>query len=381
MMIGRPSILITAILSIILLLSVGLTGIPSSAQGVTHSISEGYVDVSVGNINIRITSTTGIEVIEVSGKPLVVDVGWEIRDPSDNLIGETYKTGGLEVVMSPSVSEFESGITVVTHSRIPPDIIPHVEVKTTYTIYNTGLIIINTTLRAYSDTEAGHTRFVLSLPLDVFLAKKISFVYDTTPTEITPPDKYKTYTLYEGPLVIMHSSTDYGDIVIMANEPTEISVRLDDMRKYGSNYLTLKFEGVAISGALQSGQGISISIIIYPHTKGSEYTNHIVNVYNYIKSISEGISSLSKRKTRTPGGAKLLRQCLDEYSLARNLFMQGDVNNAYTHALKAFELIKKAESTEVKQRILFFIVIPDIIFLLIVIYAIWSARAKVLKQS
>ena len=61
--------------------------------------------------------------------------------------------------------------------------------------------------------------------------------------------------------------------------------------------------------------------------------------------------------------------------------MQGDVNNAYTHALKAFELIKKAESTEVKQRILFFIVIPDIIFLLIVIYAIWSARIKVLKQS
>ncbi len=255
------------------------------------------------------------------------------------------------------------------------------EVKTAYTIYNTGLIIINTTLRAYSDTEAGHTRFVLSLPLDVFLAKKISFVYDTTPTEITPPDKYKTYTLYEGPLVIMHSSTDYGDIVIMANEPTEISVRLDDMRKYGNNYLALKFEGVAISGALRSGQGISISIIIYPHTKGSEYTNRIVNVYNYIKSISEGTSSLSKRKTRTPGGAKLLRQCLDEYSLARNLFMQGDVNNAYTHALKAFELIKKAESTEVKQRILFFIVIPDIIFLLIVIYAIWSARIKVLKQS
>ena len=39
--------------------------------------------------------------------------------------------------------------------------------------------------------------------------------------------------------------------------------------------------------------------------------------------------------------------------------MKGDFDNAYSHALKAMDLVKSAQSIKVKQSILFYIVIPD----------------------
>ena len=368
-----------ALILIVLSTLIGFPGV--SAQQVNYTISNGFVKVYVGDLLVNIAPTSGICNVSLSNHILLMSIGWEIRDSSDNLIAETYKLGILDVT-PPTVTEVEGGLMVVTSSKVPLGTSPSFEIKTTFVIYSTGLILINTTIRAYTNTESGTTRFVLSLPIDVFSGHDAYFILSNQEVKTSLPSKYKTYTLYDGPLAIMYSSSGYGDVIVISNSPEEIdSVRLDDLRKYGSNYYTLKLEGLSLSGVLASGTSVNFSLLIYVHNKGPEFTNRIVTVFRYLKDVYASMQSLSKKTPRTPGGRKVLRECIQEYAVARKAFMKGDFDNAYSHALKAMDLVKSAQSIEVKQRILFYIVIPDIVLLILIVFAIKTSRTKAFKES
>ena len=353
----------------------------TSAQQVRHKISNGTVTVTIGDLSINIVATSGISSITMLGKDLLINVGWQIFDPLNNLIATTYNLSYYELgyftIESPTVTEVEGGLIVVASSRMSN---PSLEVKTVFSIFSTGLIMINTTIRAYANTESGKIRFAMALPANVFKGQNTYFVSGVQETKVSLPSKYKVYTLYSGPLAIMYSSTKYGDLIVIANSPDEIdSVKLDDARKYGNNYYILKLEGLSLSGALVSGTSVSFSILIYVHNKGSDFTSRIVTIFKYLKDVYANIQSLSRKTPRTPGGRSALKECIQEYTAARKAFVKGDFDSAYSHALRAVDLIKKAQNIEIKQRILLYMVIPDIILLILILLSIKTSRDKVLK--
>lgn len=348
--------------------------VPSRSQEVTYEVSEAGVSVTIDNVDIWITAQTGIGSISIGGVQVVSGLGFAPFRPGWQWVGATWYYG--EVLEAPTVEPIEGGIRVRTHARFPPESEQYFEFVGVYTIYNTGMIIANFTITTYEDTDTQWVPFYVNWPIDTFKGSKLYIAYGGTITGVDLPVEYKVTTVSSGTYSVAYASTQYGDMVVILLDPPSLGYSLDDARAWGGSVYELK-STISGAGTLPKGTTFKVSIILFPHSKGAEFTSLIVNAFSGLGAAKSTVEALKKSKPRTPGGSKLLVQCEEEVKLAYDAFSKGDIEGTYAHAKKALELAQKVKSVERQQRIMFFVVIPNIVGLVLMLIVVRSALVKV----
>ncbi|RLF16958.1 MAG: hypothetical protein DRJ66_02060 [Thermoprotei archaeon] len=350
--------------------------IPTRSQKPQWEVSAEGVRVTVGNIEIYIGATTGISDIFISGVEVISGLGIWVFAPGWEYIGATPWEG--EVLEPPTVDELPDGILVKTHARFSPDTNTYLEFRGVYKIYNTGMIIANTTVTAYDDTEVQAVYFIIYFPIDTLKGQTIYMVYGGT-SGITFPEEFSGWSIASGTYSAAYISLPQGDIVFVALEPTALGYELTDGRDWGGNVYEI-ITTLRSAGMIAKGTTMKVSLMLYPHTRGPEFTKLIVETFGSLGAAKSTVETLKKSKPRTPGGAKLLAECEKEVKLAYDAYSKGDIESTRAHALKALELAQKIKVVERRQRILFFMVIPGIIGIVIMFLLAWSASQKVRKE-
>ena len=376
MEVRRSSVLL--VISVLLVLS-AFSAAPIKAQGkVTYEVSSNGVSVTVGNVNIFIAAQTGIGSISIGDIQVISGLGFAPFAPGWRWIGATWYYG--DVVEPPTVEKIPGGIRVRTHARFPPESEQYFEFVGIYIIYDTGMIIANYTITTYETTETQWVPFYVNWPISTFKGNTLYIAYGGTITSVKLPEEFKGQTVSSGSYSVAYASTKYGDLVLILLNPPSLGYSLDDARKWGGSEFELK-STIVSSGTLAKGTTYKISIVIYPHSKGPEFTNMIVNAFSGLGAAKTTLETLKKSKPRTPGGAKLLSQCEKEVELAYKAFGQGDIEGTYAHAKKALELAQAIKYTERQQRIIFFVIIPNIIGLILMLLVVKTTLSKVKSES
>ena len=370
-------ITILLVISILLVLSMFSVVSTKAQEEVPYEISGDTVRVTIGNVDISITARTAISSISIGGVQVVSAVGFGVFAPGWRWIGGTWYYG--EVLEPPTVEEIPGGIRVRTHAKFPPESEQYFEFIGIYTIYSTGMIMANYTITAYENVDTQGVLFYVQWPISTFKGSSLYIAYGGTISSVNLPEEFKSQTLSSGSYSVAYASTKYGDLVVILLSPPSIGYDLDDARAWGGDVFELK--GTIISGTLTKGTTYKMSLVIYPHSKGSEFTNMIVSAFSGLGAAKTTLETLKKSKPRTPGGAKLLSQCEREVELAYKAFSQGDIEGTYTHAKKALELAQAIKYTERRQRIIFFVIIPNIIGLILMLLVVKTILSKVKSES
>ena len=370
-----PSIMTLSVLSI-LLMSLLSSILPVRSQGKpSWEIEDNTVSVTVGNINIQIVGQTGISSISIGGVNLIADIGLAPFAPGWQWVGGTWDYG--DVLESPTVKEIPGGIRVRTHARFPPGSGQYFDFLGIYTIYDSGMIIANYTITAYESTDIQDILLYIIFPVNLVAGKTLNIAYGGTTSGILIPSKYMKFTISTGSFVAVYLSTSEGDVIVITLDPPSMSYEISDTRAWGGG--NIEFKGhLASAGTVPKGTVYKVSLIIYPHTKGAEFTESFVRLFNYLGTIEGELLSMKNLhyEFRTPQGAKLFHQCEKEFSLAKSAFSKGDVEDAYTHAQNALKLLQEMKNVERSWRIRLYILIPGIIELAIILLVVRSALRK-----
>jgi len=365
------------LLSLILIAMLLVPSAPVSSQKVQYEKTAEGVKVTVGNVEVDISATTGISDIYIGGTHIVGGMGVWVFAPGWQYVGATPWEG--EVLEPPTVEELPDGILVRTHARYPPDTGTCLEFRGIYRIYNTGMIIANTTITAYEDTKVQEVTFIVYLPIDVYKGKNIYMVYSGT-TGITFPPDFLGWSIASGTYSAAYILLPEGDLVFVALEPTALGYELTDGRDWGGNVYEI-MTTLRSAGDVPKGTTMKVSLMLYPHTKGHEFTKLIVDTFGSLGAAKNMVETLKKGMPRTPGARKLLAQCEEEVKMAYKAYSRGDIEGTHAHAVKALEIAQQVKAVEVQQRILFFMVIPGVLGLAIMLLLAWSAVQKVRKIS
>ena len=349
----------------------------TKAQGVSYETTEQGVVVTVGSIRFTIKPSGGITDLYIGDSIAMNYMGFYPFRTGWSWGAGTWYYG--EVVESPKVEETPNGIIVRTHSRFPPQTQCYLEFTSVYVIYNTGMIIANLTARAYENFKAAWIPIYAGFSTEVFGGSKFYFAYGKSVTEVACPKEYKIYRLSSGSFSVAYTSTPRGDLVIIALSPPSLSYLFDDDRRWGGTSFAIKCGLTGFEVEVSKGEEFKASIMLYPHTKGSEFTKKIVDAFSSLGAAKGLLEALSKTKPRTPGGAKLLSSCKTEVELAYKAFNQGDIDGTYVHAKNAIKYAEEMKTVERNQRILLYIVLPNLIELVIAILVIM--RTKPIRRA
>ena len=349
---------------------------PVRGQGnVSWEISDNVVNVTIDNINVQIVGQTGISGITIGDIRIVNSIGLAPFKPGWQWVGGTWDYG--DVLESPTVKEIPGGIRVRTHARFPPGSGQYFDFLGIYTIYDSGMIIANYTITAYESTDIQDILLYIIFPVNLVAGKTLNIAYGGTTSGILIPSKYMKFTISTGSFVAVYLSTSEGDVIVITLDPPSMSYEISDTRAWGGG--NIEFKGhLASAGTVPKGTVYKVSLIIYPHTKGAEFTESFVRLFNYLGTIEGELLSMKNLhyEFRTPQGAKLFHQCKEEFSLAKSAFSKGDVESAYTHAQNALKLLQEMKNVERSWRIRLYILIPGIIELAIVLLVVRSALRK-----
>jgi len=349
---------------------------PTRGQGkVSWEVSGNAVDVTIDNINVQIVGQTGISSISIGGVTIVSAIGLAPFAPGWQWVGATWYYG--EVLETPTVEPIEGGIRVRTHARFPPGCGQYFEFVGIYTIYDTGMIIANYTITAYDNTDIQDILLYVIFPVNLVAGKMINIAYGGTTSGVLIPPKYKGFMISSGSFVAAYLSLPQGDIIIVTLDPPTLSYEISDTRAWGGG--NIEFKGhLASAGTVLKGTEYKVSLIIYPHTKGTQFTSSFVELFNYLGTLEGEIKSMKslRYEFRTPMGAKLFKKCEEEFNLAKSAFSKGDVEGAYAHAQNALKLLQDTRRVERNWRITLYILIPGVIELAIILLVVRTAIRK-----
>jgi len=362
---------------VLLLVMVAIWGIIApfsyvSAQKVSYEVFPEEVRVKVGEISFTIKATGGLAELYIGEVKALDFLGYYPFRSGWSWGAGTWYYG--EVIEPIDVKDIENGIIVKTHSRFPPETNCYMEFESTYVIYNTGMIIANLTARAYDTFRAAWVPIYAGFSTDVLGGSKIYFAYGKTITEVNCPKKYTIYRLSSGSFSVAYTSTPYGDLVIICLSPPSLSYLFDDDRRWGGTTFAIKCGLTGFEVDVTKGTEFKVSLMLYPHTKGPEFTKLIVSAFSNWGAAKSALEALKKSKPRTPGGAKLLARCEEEVRLASEAFKKGDMEGVYNHASKALEYAENMKVVERNQRIMYYIVLPNVIELIIAVLVIMKTK-------
>jgi len=350
----------------------------TKAQGLTWRREGHNIIVTGPDFEVRFVDYGALTGLWVGGYRIIRSMSFCPRGPNREWVGDNTYWGDI---VESTVEELEGGaIRVILRTRVPADVAEEKRMYFTfefmYTVYPTGIILCNMSAKAYKESWSARQYTGITIPVETFAGGKAYAVYGGVVTELDCPPEYKTGSLAGGSFSAFYTVFKDISLLIIALDPPSLGFAWWDCRDWGDPSYGMFIDW---NWPMPAPEGFEwhASMLIWAHTMGKEVTERLVSAFGNLGAAKSMLEALYKRSLRTPGGKKYLSLAETEVKLAYEALSAGDYNGVYVHASKAMEAIDKVLSTETKQRILLYSVIPGLIGIVIVVFSLRSCLLKV----
>jgi len=369
---------------VLLLLPIIMLAVPTvHSEAVQYNIVGTTVDVSVANVKFKVLGTGCIVNLTINDELFLLYSGYAFWPDAMN--GLSYYSVEYSVrflrVDVPKVKAFTNGIIIRTYAKLRD---PQVHVYGTFTVYNTGVIVVNITYVAWNTTTLWwpgvrnlypYPQFnglkcliitseglTLTLPHDINQGSSwgSGWVCIAMPSPATPNTYLVTITL----LPSAYATTQLRSYSDIGNPPwyTQSYIFSHVIREYGESW----------SGG--PGDSITWLYILYPHTKGEEFTKELLTIGWKLDGTIRSLKTTSVQ-VKLPTTRRILENIQKNIKVLIDKLGTGDIATASSLAESIYDKAKNLWLTESYHELVYFVLVPSaIVFGIMILVSIRAIK-------
>ena len=371
---------------VLLLLPIILLAVPTvRSEAVQYNIVGTTVDVSVANVKFKVLGTGCIVNLTINDELFLLYSGIRIHALTWELM-TAFTSEYIMRVDIPKVEPFTNGIIVKTCAKFWK---PQVYLYGTYTIYNTGVIVVNYTFVAWNTTGMHWPGIRILFPCPEF--SKVTYLATMSAGNGSAVEvPYMGGDWAKGwNCIAIPSPTNpntYLVVITLLPHPYTQSLLRDHFtwtplsklapwyrRNVGMMLVVREYEP---SGGWRARPGSSITwmYILYPHSEGRAFTEKLLTIGweldNTIASLITGRIHVKMPTTR-----RILENLQKNISILIDKLATGDVTTASSLAESMYDKAKNLWLTESYHELVYFVLVPSaIIFGIMILVSIRTIK-------
>jgi len=359
-------------LILLLIPTIVLSSLPTvRSEAVQYNIVGTSVEVSVANVKFKILGTGAIVNLTINDELFVLYSGIRLHALTWELI-TAFTSEYVMGIVAPKVESFTNGIIVRTRAKFWE---PQVYLYGTYTIYNTGVIVVNYTFVVWNTTgmhwpglrilfpcpEFSELTYLATMSAGNGSAVEVPYIGGDWAKgwnciAIPSPTNPNTYLV-----VITLLPHPYTQSLLRDHfSNTPLSTLAPWYRRNVGMMLVVREYEPSEGWRARPGGSITWMYILYPHSEGRAFTEKLLTIgWELDKAIASLITG--RIHVKMPTTRRILENLQKNIPILIDKLATGDVTTASSLAESMYDKAKNLWLTEYYQKLIYFVLIPGAI--------------------